>query len=484
MTMVADGLRRHSDYSLVGECTADAIAKGLADAQWYAPNVPKEAMRALLERRDGPAVRDTLIWFGLLFAFGIAGIALWGTAWAIIPFALYAVIYASSSDSRWHETGHGTAFKSDWLNNTVYEIASFMIMRESTLWRWSHTRHHSDTLIVGLDPEIGFQRPVDILISLLKFVGVPAMYRHFRSLLLHATGRMTPAERTFVPATEFSKIYWRARIYLLIYASVVGLALSLHSILPFFFIGLPTLCGSWLILAYSITQHAGLAENVLDHRLNSRTVYMNRLNRYLYWNMGYHIEHHIFPMVPYYNLPKLHALIRSEMPPVYDGLFKAYREIIPALLRQSKESNYFIRRPVPPSAMRTETTHTVETIVSSHSPDSAGWVEVCDQSQLIPGDILRFDHADDTYAVYRTAFGQLFATSGTCTHGKTHLAGGFLQSTCIECPKHNGRFDIRDGSVLRAPPRHPLKIYSVREKDGKILLNVSQVGISALPTLM
>ncbi len=33
------------------------------------------------------------------------------------------------------------------------QIASFMIMRDPTTWRWSHTRHHTDTLVVGRDPE-------------------------------------------------------------------------------------------------------------------------------------------------------------------------------------------------------------------------------------------------------------------------------------------------------------------------------------------
>ena len=78
------------------------------------------------------------------------------------PFAIYGVLYASTSDSRWHEAGHGTAFKTDWMNNALYEIASFMVMRESTVWRWSHTRHHSDTIIVGRDPEIAVPRPPDI----------------------------------------------------------------------------------------------------------------------------------------------------------------------------------------------------------------------------------------------------------------------------------------------------------------------------------
>jgi fatty acid desaturase len=62
-------------------------------------------------------------------------------------------------------------------------------------------------------------------------------------------------------------------------------------------------------------QHAGLAENVLDHRLNTRTVYMNPISRFIYWNMNYHIEHHMFPMVPYHALPRLHEVIKADLPP-------------------------------------------------------------------------------------------------------------------------------------------------------------------------
>ena len=64
-----------------------------------------------------------------------------------------------------------------------------------------------------------------------------------------------------------------------------------------------------------LLQHGGLADNVLDHRLNSRTVYMNPISRFIYWNMNYHVEHHMFPMVPYHALPRLHALIKDDLPP-------------------------------------------------------------------------------------------------------------------------------------------------------------------------
>ena len=124
-----------SDYSLTGPNAARAIEMGLAEASWYTCPVPRDLMQDLLIRRDGPAIRDTLLWFALLGLSAYAGLQLWGNWWAIIPFAFYGVFYASMSDSRWHESSHGTAFKSDWMNNALYELASFLVMREATVWR-------------------------------------------------------------------------------------------------------------------------------------------------------------------------------------------------------------------------------------------------------------------------------------------------------------------------------------------------------------
>src|ERR1700760_3012720 len=87
------------DYSLTGENAARAVERGLAEADWYQTPVPRAELRRLLTRRDGPAVRDTLVWFALLGATGWAGYALWPSWWAVIPFSLYGVLYASSSDS-------------------------------------------------------------------------------------------------------------------------------------------------------------------------------------------------------------------------------------------------------------------------------------------------------------------------------------------------------------------------------------------------
>jgi hypothetical protein len=68
----------HLDYSLTGENATRAFERGLAEADWYQCPVPREAMRRLLERRDGPAIRDTILWFALILGFAAATIALWG----------------------------------------------------------------------------------------------------------------------------------------------------------------------------------------------------------------------------------------------------------------------------------------------------------------------------------------------------------------------------------------------------------------------
>jgi len=460
------------DYSLVGENASRAIELGLAEAEWYQCPVPRNVMRKLLERRDGPAIRDTFIWFALLFGFAAATVALWGSWWAVVPYLCYAVIYGSTSDSRWHESSHGTAFKTDWMNNTLYEIASFMVMRESTIWRWSHTRHHSDTIIVGRDPEIAVPRPPDLKTLVLAFFDIPVYIAYVKTVLKHCMGVMTPEEKTFVPETEFHKVFFRARIYIAIYVTVIATAIITQSWLPVLFIGLPNLFGSWLMVVYGLTQHAGLAENVLDHRLNCRTVYMNPIHRYLYWNMNYHVEHHMFPLVPYHRLPELHAAIKEDTPTPYPSLLNAWKEILPAVLKQVKDPAYHVKRKLPPPKQKLEE----DWVKSEAKPDADGWLEICATADLGDLDVIRFDHGRKTYALYRGADGNLYATDGICTHGNTHLADGLVVGCMIECPKHNGRFNLEDGSPARAPICRGLVTYPIEDRSGRIWLNVEKGG--------
>jgi Na+-transporting NADH:ubiquinone oxidoreductase subunit F len=460
------------DYSLTGVNSTMAVEKGLAEAEWYQSPVPRETMRGLLQRRDGPAIRDTILWFALILGTGFLTYALWGSWWAIFPYLVYSVLYASTSDSRWHEAGHGTAFKTDWMNNALYEIASFMVMRESTLWRWSHTRHHSDTIIVGRDPEIAVPRPPDVKGMVMSFFNLRNYRKYFSQIVMHSLGRMFAEEKTYIPEVEFPKVYRKARVYVAIYIIVIGLSIWSRSILPLLLVGLTNLFGTWLLVTYGYTQHAGLAENVLDHRLNCRTVYMCWIHRYLYWNMNYHVEHHMFPLVPYHALPKLHAAVKDDCPTPYSSLFSAWREIVPTVLKQVRDPGHHVKRLLPTPRLRLhEGTHS-----SQGKPDTEGWVEACAATDLGRADVVRFDHGKKTYALYRTEDGELYATDGLCTHGNVHLSLGLVKGNLIECSKHNGRFNLIDGSPARVPVCRGLVTYPIAERSGRIFVNVGRPG--------
>ncbi len=344
---MANALSLPRNYALDGPENRRAVERGLANATWYTSPIPRSRMRQLMQRKDGPAIRDTLIWFALLAVSGALGGLAWGTWWAVPAFAVYGVLYASVSDSRWHECGHGTAFKTSWMNEVIYHLASFMAVRAPTPWRWSHARHHSDTIIVGRDPEIAVPRPPRIARLLANFTHLVSAPKDLANMLRHSVGRLHPAERDFIPEGEERAIFWTSRAHLAIYAAFIFWAIATRSLLPLMYVGLPTLYGSWLMVVFGLTQHAGLAEDVLDHRLNCRTVSLNPVLRWLYWNMNYHVEHHMFPMAPYHALPALHEALKADMPPPYRGLWEAYREIIPTIWRQSKDPTYFVRRPLP-----------------------------------------------------------------------------------------------------------------------------------------
>ncbi|MET1416682.1 fatty acid desaturase family protein [Roseibium sp. HPY-6] len=338
------------DYSLLGPEAASAAERGIASADWYHPEIPRKTMKSLMQRRDGPALRDTIIWLAALIGFGGAGAFLFPSLWSIPFFAAYGVLYGSAGDSRWHECGHGTAFRTRWMNDVVYQIASFFMIRNPVTWRWSHARHHTDTIIVGRDPEIVAMRPPDLARMGLNFFGILDTWHGLKTMLVNACGKLEAQERTYVPEQEQHKVIRVARIWTVIYAMTLGSALYFGSVLPLLLIGGPRLYGCWHAVMTGILQHAGLAEDVLDHRLNSRTVYMNPISRFIYWNMNYHVEHHMFPMVPYHALPKLHDTIKHDLPAPNPSILNAYREVWPALKRQVRYENWFIKKELPPTA--------------------------------------------------------------------------------------------------------------------------------------
>jgi 3-phenylpropionate/trans-cinnamate dioxygenase ferredoxin subunit len=102
----------------------------------------------------------------------------------------------------------------------------------------------------------------------------------------------------------------------------------------------------------------------------------------------------------------------------------------------------------------------------------AAWIEACATDDIEPEDVIRFDHAGKTYAIYRSPDDGYFATDGLCTHEKVHLADGLVMDDIIECPKHNGRFNYKTGDAKGAPVCVNLQTYPVRIDGGRVLIQI------------
>ena len=476
------------DHSLTGPESAVAIERGLSDAAWFQPSIDAGVLRELQQRSDGRAARDTVLWLALLLV--AAWVAWWslgvdGVIWAqaIPAFAVYGALYGGAADARWHECGHGTAFRSRWANEVVYNLACLMLWRGPTLWRWSHHRHHTDTIIVGRDAEIAYPRPTSLWRAAWMFTHIEGSARLITRLARHAVLGLDADARDLIPEHDRRRAVWEARTIVGLMLAVVIWSILIGSIVPLLFLGLPTVYGGWLMVFFGITQHAGLQADVLDHRLNTRTVMMNPVLRFLYLNMNFHVEHHLYPSVPYHALPALHGAVGDQLAPPLPSTWAAYREIAGALRHQSQDPEWEIPLQVP------------DVPGSSHERIDVGeqlWVRgagaqvtLVRVDDLDVGEVRRVDRDGDTFVLCRVSDDEFRLVDGMCTHARVHLAGGAsLESgeRCeLECPKHNARFDVRTGEATRAPGRHALRCYTIDVVDGRVVTDFSdQVDHDAL----
>ncbi len=100
------------------------------------------------------------------------------------------------------------------------------------------------------------------------------------------------------------------------------------------------------------------------------------------------------------------------------------------------------------------------------------WIEAIAVDDVEEEDVIRWDHANKTYAIVHSADREFFCTDGLCTHEQVHLADGLVMDNEIECPRHNGIFDYRSGEALRAPACEKLRTYPTKIENGKVMVLV------------
>ena len=306
--------------------------------EWWKPEIDPDDLKSLVQRNNAYAWIHMIAYFGLLSATGYLAFLSWGSWWVIPAFYLYGTVY-SFSNARWHEFSHRTVFSSRRVNTFFYQIFSFLCFYEAQTFRWTHANHHRRTLHTSdpYDYEIQVPHGNSPIRLIYEFSGLRPLFSEYKKLLLHSANIMTPLAKDCVPKNHWRKVVISSRIYIALTLLIIAVAIYAGSIMPLLFVITPNLYARFLLnWIIGFPQHAGLSENALDHKTNTRNVMVNPMFAFLCMNMNYHLDHHMFPQVPFYHLPKLHNLIKGQLPNSYPSLWACYKELIPLLLNQHK----------------------------------------------------------------------------------------------------------------------------------------------------
>lgn len=99
------------------------------------------------------------------------------------------------------------------------------------------------------------------------------------------------------------------------------------------------------------------------------------------------------------------------------------------------------------------------------------WIDAAAEEAVPEEDVIAVQVAGKEVALYGVD-GEVYATDNICTHGHARLCDGFLEGTEIECPLHQGKFDVRTGKAMCAPLTEDIRTYPVKIENGRVFVDV------------
>ena len=261
-------------------------------------------------------------WSAVAFVFA----ALWvGTAFAVVQISSwpvrvlgYVVIGASlhALGVLMHEGVHGNLFRKKGLDRWGAFFLGAPTLISGAAYRVTHRLHHQHNRTEHDPDEFGnYARGPRSLSALFYSWGVIGMLVFLVHVPLHAFRRGTPRDRR--------QILLEYGLLALLYTAVWLWAVRSGSV--------PLLLHGWLypmLVVVAIVNLRGWSEHMLTQPgsalTQTRTVRSNRVVRFFLCNLNYHLEHHLFPSVPWYNVPRLHALLEDEVRAAGGSFYRSY----------------------------------------------------------------------------------------------------------------------------------------------------------------
>ncbi len=291
------------------------------------PGLERDALRRLSRRSDARGLMQLGVHVALLAATGLAVWTSRGHWWLAVALLLHGIAL-SFLFCALHESIHGTAFASPWLNEGVAWVCGALLVLPPRYFRYFHFAHHRYTQDPARDPELAAAPPASVAAWAWRLTGLPYWGDRLTVTLRHAlTGRVS---EPFVPPSQLPLIVREARALWACYLLVAAGSLYLRLDAALYYWVLPALLGQPFLRAFLMAEHTG-CPLVAEMYANTRTTRSNAAVRLIAWRMPYHAEHHCFPSVPFHALGALHAQIGARVQVRATGYVAVHRGLLRSL---------------------------------------------------------------------------------------------------------------------------------------------------------
>jgi fatty acid desaturase len=224
-----------------------------------------------------------------------------------------------------HESSHRTAFAHNTLNDGVCWLAGLLSFYNSAFFRRYHKWHHRYAQDPEKDPELSDPVPQTIGEYLVMLSGLPWWWGKLKTHTQVALGQLDPFP--FIPEVARAEVIRSTRLQLAVYAIAILLSALAHQ--PWFLMGwlLPLAVGQPILRFILLAEHTGCSYD-RNPFTNTRSTLTLLPLQFLMWNMPFHAEHHLYPAIPFYQLPTAHQQLQPYLTQVDPGYIYVNRAIV------------------------------------------------------------------------------------------------------------------------------------------------------------
>jgi fatty acid desaturase len=310
----------------------------MRSASWRSPGrrsaqmrlIPASTLASLYAKSDLRGAGRTGAHLGLLVATGgliHAARGHWSLPAALLAHGLVLVALFAAM----HEAVHYSAFRSRRVNEIVGWLAGLGILFNATYYRQFHFAHHRYAQDPGRDPELLTAPPPRSRAAYWwRATAIPYWQARVLNLARLARGRFEGLD--FIPATAHAEIVRSGRVMAAVLAALAAASLALGSAVLLWYWLLPLALGLPFLRLYLLSEHTGCSEDD-DGLSNTRTTLSLWPVRFLMWNLPYHAEHHLYPSIPFHQLPEAHRWLRAHLRMLASGYVRVQRGLYGELPR-------------------------------------------------------------------------------------------------------------------------------------------------------